>query len=258
MTDDPFLRARLQQVAAYRELCQSVRRSGTHNVLFSLVMLYFAFGLAGLRQDWITIVYTALAVIELLCGLFKWVAPSAEGVLLDAIILFLFVAVNVGRQLLLMQAGWGIDPIGIFFGVWLLFAAINRFKNYNTLRQLFADRPSAELMDWVNGLIREIRHSDPHADQLALDLPTKPRMRAKLLGDTAFFVAMQGESLWVASEREFDLRREKEDRGTGFRRARLQINEQNYPEFKIDDASWENYKKWLAELDQKKQRPQPN
>jgi hypothetical protein len=69
---------------------------------------------------------------------------------------------------------------------------------------------------------------------------------------------MQGESLWVASEREFDLRREKEDRGTGFRRARLQINEQNYPEFKIDDASWENYKKWLAELDQKKQRPQPN
>ena len=101
-------------------------------------------------------------------------------------------------------------------------------------------------MAWVDDLAAEIRSADPQTDALALDLPTTPHLRAKLLGSTAFFVAAHGDAVWVAGPDEFRIEREGRDHGTGRRRARLWIADRFYPEFRIADASWENYRKWMA------------
>src|SRR5260370_1207856 len=100
MSDEATMRARLQTVAAYRELRRSVARGGRENVVFALIMLglaYYAFRPnAGGVVAFIFLLYVGLALAELVVGLFKVFFPSAEGVLLDSFILLLFAAWNLG------------------------------------------------------------------------------------------------------------------------------------------------------------------
>ena len=249
MSDEVTMRARLQNVAAYRELCRSVQKGGRENVVFAVVMLglaYFMYSAGGAQNRNVAVLYGVLAAGELLVGLFKWFVPSAEGLILDALVLLVFAVITFWRQYDRFQNGFGLDPVFIFLGLYMLFGAVNRIKGYGELRRLFAERPAAEHIAWFDDLVREIQASDPHADELALDLPTRPRWKAKLLGGTAFFVATSGNTVWIAGADEFSLRREKSDRGAGRRKALLNIHGEGYPEFDLEDVSWANYTKWMA------------
>jgi hypothetical protein len=101
-------------------------------------------------------------------------------------------------------------------------------------------------MAWFDDLLREIRSSDPESDELALDLPTQPHWKAKLLGKAVFFVTLRNEIVLVAAPGDFELLREKVDHGTGRRKSILSIHGMRYPEFQIADASWANYQRWCA------------
>jgi hypothetical protein len=252
MSDDFAMRLRLQKVAAYRELCRGVRRSGRENVAFACFMLLLAY-LAWdnaiqngqrLAAIIIMIVYGTLAGGELLVGLFKWLAPSAEGILLDGLVLLVFGIYNLGMEFFRFQNNIPLSPVYIFLGVFMFAGALGRFKTYGAFRKLFADRPTAEHIAWCDDLIHEILTADPQADELALDLPTGPHWKAKLLGRIVFFVARRGSSVWVAGPEDFEILREKADRGTGHRKALLSIHGVPYPEFQITDATWANYQKW--------------
>lgn len=249
MTDVSEMRFRLQQVAAYRALRRGVRRSGRENVFFALVMLglaYYAFGLgAGGPINLFALVYVGLALGELGVGLFKTLFPSAEGILLDAVVLLSFAGFNLGMQALRMQAKLPISNVAVFLGLYMLWLSVGRFREYRVLRKLFAERPGAEHVAWFDDLVREIRAADPELDDQAVDLPTRPHWRAKLLGPVAFFVAAKGEAAWVAGPGEFEIVREPKDDGHGRRRAHLLMGGQTFPPFGITDASWANYEKWL-------------
>jgi hypothetical protein len=247
MTGDLAMRLQLQKVAAYRELCRAVRRSGRENAVFAAIMMglaYFAYqnGVNPL----VLAIYGTLIVGELAVGLYKWFFPSAEGHLLDGIVLLVFAGVYLGVQFLVLQAGLAMNPVILFLGLFMLLGAVGRFKMYGHLRQLFAERPSAEHIAWFDGLVQEIRTSDPESDEQAIDLPTGPHWKAKLLGPTAFFIAMRGGAVWVAGPEDFEILREKADRGTGRRRAQLRLLGEPQPEFEIADASWANFSKWRA------------
>jgi len=245
MADEFEMRFRLQQVAAYRDLCRRVRRSGRENIFFAGIMLFLAYMLwQGRPNNLVLVFYLILVMGELLVGLFKSLAPSAEGVLLDGIVLLVFAAYNFGMQYVLFQNGMPFSPIAIFLGLFMLFGAVGRFKDYKLLRQLFAERPSPEHMAWFDDLLREIRSSDPESDELALDLPTQPHWKAKLLGKAAFFVTLRNEIVLVAGPDDFELLREKADHGTGRRKSLLNIHGMTYPEFQITDATWANYQRW--------------
>jgi hypothetical protein len=247
MTDEFVMRARLQNVAAYRELRRSVQKSGRENVVFALIMLGLAYFMHSNGGIAIALIYGVLAAGELFVGLFKWFVPTAEGLILDGIVLLVFAALNAGRAFLIFQnRGGEIDSVSVFFCLFMLFGAINRFKSYGQLRRLFAERPSAEHIAWFDDLVREIQASDPISDQSVLDLPTQPHWKAKLLGGTAFFVSTNGNSVWVVGPEEFTLKREKAERGAGHRKALLIIHDERYPEFDIDDTTWANYQKWMA------------
>lgn len=248
MSDEFTMRLRLQNVAAYRELRRGVQRSGRENVVFAVVMLglaYFVHQNGG--NPTAAVIYIALGVGELLVGLFKWTFPSAEGLILDGLVLLAFATLNLGRELLKLQGGLPPNTTGLFFGGLMLFFAIGRFRAYAGLRALFAERPSAEHIAWFDDLVLDILTSDPNSDRLALDLPTSPHWRAKLLGSTVFFVANNGNAVWVAGPDDFSLVREKHDRGHGRRKALLRIHGEAYPEFDLDDASWANYANWMTE-----------
>jgi len=248
MVDDFEMRMRLQQVAAYRELCRGVRRSGRENVIFAVIMMFLAFVVSqqGQARPLILVLFGILIVGELLVGLFKWLVPSAEGVLLDGVVLIVFAAFNFALEFLRFQAGQGLNPVIIFLGLFMFMGAIGRFKVYRQLRRLFAERPSVTHIAWFDDLVQEVRAADPQADELALDLPTRPQWKAKLLGTTVFFVSKRDHVVWIVGPEDFELLREKIDNGTGRRKALLRIYGQPYPEFEITDVSWSNYQKWRA------------
>jgi hypothetical protein len=244
MADDAMMRFLLQRVLAYRELCRMVRSSGRGNVFFAL--LFFAFAYWSLQQvpanggfPIIVAIYAALATAEIGVGLFKWFFASAEGILLDALLLFVFALLNLGSQALLMLAGQNPNGISVFFGVILFASGVRRVQNYLELRRAFADRPTAEQIRWFDDLIYEIKRSDPATDDLALDLPTRPHWKAKLLGTTAFFVEKSGREVIVLGPWDFALVPEGN-------LTRLIIADRTYKPFELDDASSENYRKWVA------------
>lgn len=247
MSDEVTMRLRLQQVAAYRELLRSVRRSGRENVIFALIMMVIAYFLhsRGIGRGFL-VLYAILITGELLVGLFKWAVPVAEGLLLDALVLATFVLFLGWIEFRAFQNGGGLNPINLFFGFLLLSGTLNKLRAYGELRRLFAERPDPEHVAWFDDLVHEIQASDPVSDPLALDLPTRPHWKAKLLGGTAFFVSATGNTVWIAGPEDFTLRREKADRGSGYRKALLSIHGENFPEFDLIDASWDNYTKWMA------------
>jgi hypothetical protein len=248
MVNDSEMRLQLQKVVAYRDLCRLVRRSGRGNAIYALVLLYFGHLVLPQKLDLMWILMGVLIGCELLAGLYKWFLPSAEGFLLDSLVLLLFVFFNLGMAFLGFQAGLPINPVGIIFGFFMLFAAINKFKYYQQISKLFAERPTSDHIAWFDELIHEIRSADPQTDQLVLDLPTSPHWKAKLLGTTAFFVALRRDDVLVVGPWEFELLREKKDRGADTRRALLRIHDRNFSEFDIDSVTWDNYQKWRAAL----------
>lgn len=244
MTDDAAMRFELQRVAAYRELCAGVRRGGRHNAFFACLMLALAAAVAG-RGDITVYIFGLLALAELLIGLYKWLAPSAEGVLLDGVVLLAFGAWNLIRNALDMQAGGQVSKFSLFIGLFLVWGAVGRFRIYGQLRRLFAERPTRDQLAWFDDLVAEIRASDPDTDKTALDLPTRPRWKAKLLGGTAFVVAAKGDGAVVAGPWDIDLIPTAKP-GRHGPRVVLRLYDREFPAFEIDTASLENFTSWAA------------
>lgn len=248
MTDDAVMRQELQRVAAYRELCATVRRGGRHNAVFAALMLFVALSVIQQAGGVVTgYIFGALALAELLIGLWKWLAPSAEGILLDGVVLLAFGGWNIVRNVLGWQAGGGGQgqTFSLMIGLFLIWGAVGRFRAYGQLRKLFAERPTRDQLAWFDDLAAEIRRSDPDCDPTALDLPSRPAWKAKLLGSTAFLVATKGSSAVVAGPWEIDIVPQGRPGRRGDRVVMV-LYGQVTPAFEIDAASLDNFRAWAA------------
>jgi hypothetical protein len=241
-------RVALRRVAAYRALCDRVRRSAL-GTLFSgglmFAIWYFVVYPAGQGWSPFGLVFFGLAVLELFVGLLNRVFPSAEGVLLEALLLLAFGGWNLGRQIHVWQGGGRAQPPLLVIGAISFLQGVSRVRDYFNLRREFAERPSAEHIRWFDGLAREVRDADPQADPMALSLATEPHLTAKLLGDTAFFSDRAGEVIIVAQE-EVVLEMEIPDPErppVGF----LTISGVTFQPFTLTRANWENYCAWKGE-----------
>ncbi len=239
----------LRRVAAYREVCERVRKGSTGALIFGAIMLaiwYFALG--KLQYEWFGIVYLALACLEFGSGLLNRFFPSAEGVLLAAIVLMSFGGWNVARYVLvwqnLMPQAGGNVIFAVLGAMWLI-QGFRQAQGYLQLRREFADRPTGAQIRWFNDLLREIKFSDPKTDAQAVFFDTHPPLTGKLLGDTAFFVE-KGDETIIVSRR--DVRLEREEMGEG-RPARgyLTIGGADFRPFPLGTKTWDNYVAWKRE-----------
>lgn len=252
MTDDDHeMRRRLQQVATYRQVCAAVRAGAGHTLFNALLMgglTYFLY--ANLGPHPFLLVNAAFAAAELVVGLWKKAAPTIEAVLMDGLLVGGFGLWVLGRQALALQGVGGagrVNPLSIAFGVWWMIDAVKTVRTYAALRRAFPDRPTRDQIRWFDDLAAETWAADPADNDLALDLPTKPRLKGQLLGSTAFLVAGRGAEVWVAGAEALIIERDREDAGSGRRPATLWVFGQEFPPFDIDDASWDNYRRWAAE-----------
>jgi len=241
----------LRRVAAYHALCQSVRKSSVGSLAFGGIMLAVWYFLLPERMkfDWFGIVYLLLASAEFGTGLLNRFAPSAEGVLLDGLVLIAFGAWNMLREALVWQGilPGAVSPVFLFFGGYWIYQGFQHCKNYGILRKLFAERPTREQIRWYDGLLKEVRFADPKEDAQALALPTRPPVTAKLLGDIAFFAIVAGEPI-ITTREEVTIAMIDSDEKNSRPEAILAIGEGIvFQPFPISRANWENYLRWKAE-----------
>ena len=242
-------RMTLRRVAAYRALCDRVRRSALGTLFFGGLMFafwYFAIP-DGLKWSLFGKVYLGLALLELSVGALNRLFPSAEGVLLEGLVLVVFGGWNLAREAMVWQGviPGQVSPLFVVFGAYWILQGLNQARTYLTLRKEFAERPSADHIRWFDGLAREVRDADPKADPMALALPTQPFLTAKLLGDTAFFTDGAAEVIIVAREDvtlEMDIP-DPERPPVGH----LTISGVAFSPFALTRANWENYCAWKGE-----------
>ena len=258
MTDDEPIRPEevrniLRRVSAYREVCERVRRGSTGALIFGAIMLAFWWYLVDPNQEfkWLSVVYLTLACMEFGSGLLNRLFPSAEGVLLAALVLMSFGGWNVARELMKWQQmpGQGkVNVIFLVFGAMWLFQGFRQAQGYLQLRREFADRPTRAQIRWFDDLLREIKYSDPKTDAQAVFFDTAPALTGKLLGDTAFFIE-KGDATTIVSRREVHLDRE-EIGGDRPARGYLTISGVQFPPFPLGSKTWENYVAWKREAGQ--------
>lgn len=245
-------RAVLHQIAAYRELCKRVARSGTHALFlggFMLLMWYLSF---GQRNDYklFSLLYLSVGLLEFAVGLTNRFRPSAEGVLFEGVVLIVFGLSTLARQYLLQQgiANNG-RPNVIFalFGLYWIFAGVTHVRSYGVLRRQFVHRPSKAHLRWYDDLLRDIRRSVPETDPQALDLPTKPRIRGKLLGDLAILLVGGPDGLLVADRQAVEIDPEPSDEPGELPTAELIVYGQPLGRFVLHPENWRNYTAWKAE-----------
>lgn len=250
--DEPLdprdVRVLLRNVGAYRLLRQQVRRKANWSLIFGLIMLavwWMVFGQRGGKfDDPFSLIYLGLAVIEFVSGVVNKLFPSAEGVLIDGLVLFAFGGANVARAALIFQNRGNVDVFYAVFGAYWLFSGFNVMRSYAGLRRAFAVRPTPEHIRWFEGLMRDVRGADPEADPTALDLPTRPPVRGKLLGDNAFFLHAGSDELIIAGRDEVEIERvpnKSPDREpVGY----LVVHGQDFGGFPLDPDNWRNYAAW--------------
>lgn len=240
----------LRRVAAYRSLCESVRKGSTGALVLGGIMLAVWWFLLGAVQfEWYGIVYLVLASLEFGSGLLNRLFPSAEGVLLGAVVLLAFGLWNVVRYVLAWQkiilVPGGNEIIFAVLGAMWTLQGFRQVQNYLRIRREFAERPTGAQIRWFNDLLREIKFADPKVDAQAVFFDTRPSMTGKLLGDTAFFVE-PGDQTIIVSRRE--VRLEREDRGPDRPpRGHLTISGIDFAPFPLGTRTWENYVAWKRE-----------
>jgi hypothetical protein len=247
---DPYeTRQVLRQVAAYREVCESVRRKSTGSLIFGGIMLaIWYFALQGMQFTPFGLVYLGLALLELSVGLLNRVWPTAEGVLLDGLVLFAFGGWNVARAALIwfkLLPG-GLNPVLLVFGIIWLLQGLQTIRSYFQLRRAMPATPTREHLRWFDGLVRELRDADPRDDPKAVAFPTEPFLTGKLLGDTAMFLDQSG-AITITVRQDVNLERVESSDPERPPRGYLSIDGSEFPPFKLSDVNWNNYVAWKRE-----------
>lgn len=244
----------MRKVAAYRKVCDHVRRRGTGSLVFGCVMLglwfflYMNGNVRGGGNAWgvFSLVHLGLAALEIGVGLLQRFFPTAEGVLLDGIVLLAFAASNGVRAFFLWQATGVVDWVFVAFAAFWTFQAVNILRSYAQLVRGMPARPTREQLRWFNGLLADLRDADPKADPRAMAVPTDPFLTGMLLGHSAYFLDPAGEVMVVARE-EVILEAENSADPDKPPRGYLTIDGVDFPPFKLSRANWENYVAWKRE-----------
>ena len=236
-------RAMLRNVAAYRAVVTAVRGSAWGSLAFGAFFTGIWYFVIPNKEKYelFGLLYLGLGVLEFTVGLLNLAKPTLEGILFDGVVLVVFGVQSAVRNLLLVGAP---SPWLLLSAYWV-YSGVQRCRNYFQIRRAFPVRPTAANLRWFNDLIRDVRKADPANDPTALDLPSKPPLRAKLLGDTAFLVASGTDDLIILAADELALIASGFE-GDAMRVTRgfLVLEGVSREPFPIDGDNWGNYTDW--------------
>jgi hypothetical protein len=239
------MQATLTRVKRYREVCEVVRR-GAGNTMFNgamfLGLTYLNYTLLGNKFHLILLPMAIFGVLELLVGLWSKVKPSPECVLFDGLLMLGYCLSIVAREYISAQLRGGqirFNPLTIVIIVWFGWSAISTIRSYFNLRSYFVERPTAEHLAYVDTLTDEILDANPASDSSAVEVPTNPTIKLKLLGPMAFVLDVTHNDLSLFAKQEVSLEQTGE-------RVILTIRRDAFAPCAVDSNSLRNFTMWKA------------
>ncbi len=245
------LRQVLRQVAAYRAVCEQVRKKASGSLIFGCMMLgfwWFVYTQIVPKEQYgvLSIISLTLAVLEIGVGLLNRFFPTAEGVLLDALVVLGFATSNAVRGFLLWKSTGRVDPSFVVFGLLMLFQGLMMLRAYFSIVRGMRARPTRAQLRWFNDLLTDLRSADPKEDRRAVAFPSRPAVSGLLLADSAFFLT-EGEEMLIVGRDEVELEAENHPDPTKSPRGFLTLAGNPLPPFALSRANWENYAAWKRE-----------
>ena len=234
----------LRNVAAYRELCRRVRAGSTGNLFFGVFMLAIWYFLLpkGEQLGLFGLLYLALAALEFTAGIFNRFFPAPEGILIEGLVTMAFGLSTVARQIIAGQfSGY------LLLAAFWLYHGFGQMRSYFQIRSEFPERPTSAHLRWFEDLLHDVRNANPDDDPTALDLPTKPAYRAKLLGDSAFFLASGKDDLLILAREDVEIERDAPKDADRPIMGYLVLLDTDFGSFKLDPENWRNYAQWKTE-----------
>jgi hypothetical protein len=238
------MQATLTRVQRYREVCEVVRKGAGNTLLNGALFLglaYFQYTLIG-KFHIVLLPMVIFGALEILVGLWSKFKPSPECVLFDGLLMLGYCLSIVAREYIMAQMRGGqfkFNPITILIIVWFGWSAINTIRSYFQLRSYFVERPTSEHLEYVDSLKDELLTSEPSADKTAVDVPTRPPVKLKLLGPVAFVLDEVTQEMIVVEKDELAIEKMGE-------RAILTIRREQFPPCELGESSWRNYSNWKA------------
>jgi hypothetical protein len=240
------MRETLHRVSVYKQVCEAVRARANNTIFNGLLFL----GITALiawpgpgknGYPFIVYVFGAIGIGEVLVGLWKKFAPSPEGVLVDGLLEIAFVASVAYRAYDAVQAGGKPSTFSLIIGAWSLFNAVRTFQAYVNLQRAFTVRPTRQQLAYVEDLLAETEEADPATDATAMAFDTRPRCRAKLLGDFALVIVGR-DDITLAERRQLRIERLPTTKHPD--NAALTVFGTDLGEFDLDPNTWRNYAAW--------------
>jgi len=235
------LRYTLRNVVAYRMVCEQVRSASTGSLIFGAIMLALWYWLIPDAQKYkpFSLIYLVLGALEFCTGVYNRVFPAPEGILIDGILLLAFTASTIAQLVL----GQRFSPFQVLAIFWAM-QGVRNVRHYFAIRRAIPIRPTRSDLRWFKELMADVRSADPVEDDQSLDLPTEPPFRAKLLGDSAFFLTPGVDQLLILSRDDVEIVRKPKIDGDDAPKAQLILDRDRIGTFALDAENWRNYAKW--------------
>jgi hypothetical protein len=193
----------LRKTADYLIIRKKLRQKGIGSFIFGILALLS--GSLGLQVNLLNLMLILIGLLLLGVGIWNWVSPTAEGIIVDGIVLLIVALWNIG--ITLMEIAAGIPPTHwAIIGVLQIFWSIRRFLDYPKYREALRHKPHPEDLKAMDALISKI-YKSKETEAGAVHFKAKGRVWKGLLARDAviFLDGLKQETAMVARRDEFSV-----------------------------------------------------
>lgn len=191
----------LRQAAEYRRAVKILRGAGWGAIIFGVLALVI--GVPAAVTHPINFVLVLFGLGLLAEGLWNLLLPTAEGILVDGILLLICALWNLFITILSVAAH---DPPSVFWAVlggFQIAWAVSRFVSYGRFRNALAEKPDAETLERLEDIVKDIKQTKSVDDNEIVGFRSRSALKqqdwkGRLGDDAAIFVDKLGYDILVA------------------------------------------------------------
>jgi hypothetical protein len=236
----------LRKTADFLIIRKKLRQAGIGSFVFGILALII--GGIMLPENLLNLLLILIGLLLLGVGIWNWISPTAEGIIVDGIALLIVALWNIGITLLQLAAGmppthWAI--IGVLQVVW----SVRRFRDYPKYREALGHKPHPEDLKAMDALISKI-HKSKETEVGAVQFKAKGRAWKGLLARDAviFLDGLKQETALVARRDEFSVESQGKVLIGSSLRANFRIGDRNLSGT-ISPESLQKIEKWQVPKD---------
>lgn len=196
-----------QGASNYMLVRKTLRSSGIGSIVFGLIAMYMGFG--GMMSNPLNAILGMIGLFLVGEGIWIIVSPTPAGLIVDGISLCALGVWNILITVMTRMAG---DESNLFaiLGLWQIVWGTQSFVRYKRFSTMPATRPSAEVMNKIDGIVTSIAQANTKEAQDIVEIQTKSLAgkeiwKGQLLDGAAIFVEGSGPNAVFVGKKDVEI-----------------------------------------------------